>query len=140
MWTKLSILVGLLAASLVMLEKQLPPPEDPTEVSQLSPHLREWHARGKMHAVHGHQATKSTIIVLLSVIHFIVLCHYLYEQMFAVVEGGDDKTEKETIVFVHGFPSSSYDYHRVFPLLKDKFKLVAFDQLGFGFSDKPNDV
>lgn len=48
--------------------------------------------------------------------------------------------ESEAIVFLHGFPTSSYDYHRALPTLQQVFaskRLVFFDHLGFGFSDKP---
>ena len=36
-----------------------------------------------------------------------------------------------------GFPTSSYDYHKVWPALSEKFSLIAFDMIGYGFSDKP---
>ncbi len=38
---------------------------------------------------------------------------------------------------VHGFPTSSWDWHRVWPELVARFRVVAMDMLGFGFSDKP---
>lgn len=43
----------------------------------------------------------------------------------------------EPILFLHGFPTSSYDYARIAPLLDNQFKLIFFDFLGYGFSDKP---
>lgn len=43
----------------------------------------------------------------------------------------------EPILFLHGFPTSSYDYARIVPLLDRQFKLIFFDFLGYGFSDKP---
>jgi pimeloyl-ACP methyl ester carboxylesterase len=42
------------------------------------------------------------------------------------------------LLFLHGYPSSSYDWRRVFDLLGDRH-LIAFDFLGFGLSDKPRD-
>jgi len=68
----------------------------------------------------------------------------------------DDKIENQkqeniTIVFLHGFPTSSYDYFRVWNLFlndhlnedgeklnKSYVSLLAFDHLGYGFSQKPN--
>ncbi len=54
------------------------------------------------------------------------------QQIFTRVEGTG-----EPILLLHGFPTSSYDYARLIPLLTDRFRVVAFDFLGFGFSDKP---
>lgn len=42
------------------------------------------------------------------------------------------------LVLLHGFPSSSYDWRRLLPLLEGRATL-AFDFLGFGLSDKPHD-
>ncbi|HAP59130.1 MAG TPA: alpha/beta hydrolase [Cytophagales bacterium] len=44
---------------------------------------------------------------------------------------------KETILLLHGFPTASWDWHRVWPGLAEGYRLVAPDFLGFGFSDKP---
>lgn len=41
-----------------------------------------------------------------------------------------------TILLLHGYPSSSYDYHQVVPHLGDR-AWVTLDFLGFGLSDKP---
>jgi pimeloyl-ACP methyl ester carboxylesterase len=41
-----------------------------------------------------------------------------------------------TILLLHGYPSSSYDYHRVVPHL-DGRAWVTLDFVGFGLSDKP---
>ncbi len=46
--------------------------------------------------------------------------------------------QQETILFIHGFPTSSYDFKEVWQTLEGTFRLVALDMLGFGFSDKPN--
>ncbi|MCC6763508.1 MAG: alpha/beta hydrolase [Deltaproteobacteria bacterium] len=39
----------------------------------------------------------------------------------------------------HGFPTSSWDWHRVWPTLVARRRVLAFDFLGFGDSDKPAD-
>lgn len=43
------------------------------------------------------------------------------------------------LLFLHGFPSSSYDWRHVLALLPGS-AAVAFDFLGFGLSEKPRDV
>lgn len=40
----------------------------------------------------------------------------------------------------HGFPTSSYDWHRLLPLLADQFRVTMFDFPGYGLSDKPVDL
>ncbi len=44
---------------------------------------------------------------------------------------------KPTILFLHGFPTSSYDWAKMWPELHTYFHLIAFDFLGFGYSSKP---
>lgn len=44
---------------------------------------------------------------------------------------------KPAIVFLHGFPTSSWDWHKLWALFKDDYRLITLDFLGFGFSDKP---
>ena len=43
------------------------------------------------------------------------------------------------VLVLHGFPTASYDFSRVAPLLADRYRLLLFDYPGFGFSDKPRD-
>lgn len=45
----------------------------------------------------------------------------------------------ETLLVLHGFPSSSRDYHKIWDRLAEKFSVVAFDMIGYGFSAKPPD-
>lgn len=49
------------------------------------------------------------------------------------------KTESETLLCLHGFPTSSYDYHKIWDGLADQFSLVTFDMIGYGYSAKPPD-
>ncbi|MEZ5429193.1 MAG: alpha/beta hydrolase [Pyrinomonadaceae bacterium] len=49
------------------------------------------------------------------------------------------ENDRETLLCLHGFPTSSFDYHKVWPALSEEFSLVAFDMIGYGFSDKPAD-
>lgn len=44
---------------------------------------------------------------------------------------------KPVILFIHGFPSASWDWHYQWAHLAQDYHLVAADLLGFGLSDKP---
>jgi pimeloyl-ACP methyl ester carboxylesterase len=46
--------------------------------------------------------------------------------------------EGPLLILLHGFPTSSYDWRETIRLMPDQ-KLLAFDFLGFGLSDKPRD-
>jgi pimeloyl-ACP methyl ester carboxylesterase len=41
------------------------------------------------------------------------------------------------MTLLHGFPTSSWDWAKVAPELEQRFRLLCFDFLGFGDSDKP---
>jgi pimeloyl-ACP methyl ester carboxylesterase len=41
------------------------------------------------------------------------------------------------VLVLHGFPTASYDFSQVVPLLARSFRLILVDYPGFGFSDKP---
>ena len=43
----------------------------------------------------------------------------------------------ETILLLHGEPSWSYLYRKMIPALAENHRVIAFDWLGFGRSDKP---
>jgi pimeloyl-ACP methyl ester carboxylesterase len=43
------------------------------------------------------------------------------------------------LLAIHGFPSASYDWHAVWPALTARFRVVAPDMIGLGWSDKPRD-
>ena len=50
-------------------------------------------------------------------------------------EVGDE--HDETILFIHGFLGSSYDFVHVMDALKQSYHVVAVDLIGFGLSSKP---
>jgi len=50
-----------------------------------------------------------------------------------------DENSKEVLLCLHGFPSSSFDYHKIRDKLGLRFSVLAFDMIGYGFSDKPTD-
>ncbi|PQJ77826.1 alpha/beta fold hydrolase [Polaribacter porphyrae] len=51
----------------------------------------------------------------------------------------DEGSSEETLVILHGYPTSSFDYHKVLTELSKKYRVIIHDHLGFGFSDKPLD-
>ncbi|XP_021637637.2 uncharacterized protein LOC110633369 isoform X1 [Hevea brasiliensis] len=51
------------------------------------------------------------------------------------VESGN--ANNPTVILIHGFPSQAYSYRKVLPTLSKNYHAIAFDWLGFGFSDKP---
>ncbi|MFQ5601766.1 MAG: alpha/beta fold hydrolase [bacterium] len=42
------------------------------------------------------------------------------------------------LTFLHGYPTCSWDWHNLVSPLKKHFRLLMFDFLGFGFSEKPH--
>ena len=43
----------------------------------------------------------------------------------------------DILLCLHGFPASSFDYHKIWDELTAKFNVLSFDMIGYGFSDKP---
>lgn len=52
-----------------------------------------------------------------------------------VADSGE--ASKPVLLLLHGFPTASYDFARAWPALSERFRCVAPDLLGFGFSAKP---
>ena len=83
----------------------------PTLLADLPPAVRAWRARGRMLDVAG-------------------------LDVFVLDEG--DRTREDAVLLLHGFPSSSYDFHDALaPLLADGRRVIALDVPGFGLSAKP---
>ena len=59
----------------------------------------------------------------------------LGKQVFVVDKGNAPKT----MVILHGYPTSSYDYWMVIDRLSENYRVIVHDHVGFGFSDKPID-
>ncbi|WP_250655707.1 alpha/beta fold hydrolase [Alkalimarinus coralli] len=59
---------------------------------------------------------------------------YLNHSIFCRMEG-----KGEPLVLIHGFPTSSWDWHVLWPALTERYFVIAIDMIGFGFSDKPVD-
>lgn len=60
------------------------------------------------------------------------------KQVFVIDECNENQAG--TLVILHGYPTSSYDYYRIIPELSHYFRIVIHDHLGFGFSDKPDSL
>ena len=48
-------------------------------------------------------------------------------------------TGREPVLCLHGFPTASFDYHKIWRRLSENFDLVTFDMVGYGFSSKPHE-
>ncbi len=77
------------------------------EHETLSPAVQEWEATGNYMTVDGHR----------------VFYH--------------DVGEGPVILLLHGHPGSSYDWRAIVDILKPKARLISFDHVGWGLSDKP---
>ena len=61
-------------------------------------------------------------------------------RLFVIDTNNDSNTSQKSMVILHGYPTSSFDYYKVLPELSKNYRLILHDHLGFGFSDKPKDV
>jgi 2-hydroxymuconate-semialdehyde hydrolase len=50
-----------------------------------------------------------------------------------------DAGEGAAVLLLHGFPTSSWQWRRLFPMLSTRFRAIAPDLLGSGASDAPSD-
>ncbi|NVK23225.1 MAG: alpha/beta hydrolase [Kangiellaceae bacterium] len=60
-------------------------------------------------------------------------------KIFIIDSDPDGLKNLPNLCILHGFPTSSYDYWKALPYLKQDFRIIIHDHLGFGFSDKPTD-
>ncbi len=54
------------------------------------------------------------------------------QQIFYCIEG-----EGTPLLLIHGYPTASWDWAKIWQPLSQKFQCITLDMLGFGFSDKP---
>lgn len=73
--------------------------------------------------------------------HWLDVSEYPFYSNFFPINGFKlhylDEGQGETILFVHGTPSWSFDFRNIIKKLKTDFRCVAIDHIGFGLSDKP---
>ncbi len=79
--------------------------------SQLTPRVSAWRQTGTLTEIAGRQI---------------------------FVRGHPEPGGGPSLLFLHGYPSSSYDWRHAFDLLSGHH-VITFDFLGFGLSDKPRD-
>ena len=51
----------------------------------------------------------------------------------------DGQQHDTSMLLIHGFPTAAWDWHKLWPTLVKKYRLIAPDLIGFGYSDKPRD-
>ena len=61
-------------------------------------------------------------------------------RLFVIDTNNDSNTSQKSMVILHGYPTSSFDYYKVLPELSKNYRVILHDHLGFGFSDKPEDL
>lgn len=149
-----SILVIVIAVVIgLIMEPEVDNSNDPfvlTKDSQLSPRIRAWKSKGRNFKINGFK--------------MFVTIHQKTPPQHGEIIGTKDPSLSPSspssdftlhwdpavppIILIHGFPSSSYEFHRVIdPLLLSKSnnkarsnspqKIITFDLVGFGFSAKP---
>ncbi len=47
------------------------------------------------------------------------------------------KSSDEVTLCLHGFPTASHDYHKIWDALAEQYAVLSFDMIGYGFSAKP---
>jgi pimeloyl-ACP methyl ester carboxylesterase len=71
--------------------------------------LAEWSAGGRAFAYRGHE----------------------------IFIRSDGPRDAEPLLLIHGFPTASWDWHDLWPVLCARYRVLTLDLLGFGFSAKP---
>uniref|UniRef100_A0A0E0FXP1 AB hydrolase-1 domain-containing protein n=1 Tax=Oryza nivara TaxID=4536 RepID=A0A0E0FXP1_ORYNI len=96
----------------------------------------EWFAQGRMvkaHPVYGNKGKAKDPIFGLTMGAESQSSNDVFR--WFCVEAGS--SSNPPVLFIHGFPSQAYSYRNVLPVVSDNYHAIAFDWLGFGFSDKP---
>ena len=47
------------------------------------------------------------------------------------------RADAPVLLLIHGFPTASWDWEALWPELGERYRVLALDMIGFGFSDKP---
>jgi pimeloyl-ACP methyl ester carboxylesterase len=64
--------------------------------------------------------------------------YFNYRGMPIFYRDSAPNSTKPLILLLHGYPSSSFDWHKLWPMFEHgQYRVVAPDFLGFGFSAKP---
>ena len=69
-------------------------------------------------------------------------CEFPYEYKYLEVDGVTlaytDQGEGDPIVFIHGAPEQSYIWRNLMPYMMPYGRVITFDHIGHGLSDKPD--
>lgn len=57
-------------------------------------------------------------------------------RIFCIDSAPDDR-RRPVLILIHGFPTASRDFAKIWPALSERFRVLSADMLGFGFSSKP---
>ncbi len=61
-------------------------------------------------------------------------------QVFVKSIGSQTASPEKTLLLIHGFPESSFSYHKIVDAMTTRFdRIILFDMLGYGHSDKPTE-
>lgn len=63
--------------------------------------------------------------------------HYFDCQGHRIFYKTGGQPEAPALLLIHGFPTASWDWHRLWPVLCESFRVLTLDMIGFGLSDKP---
>jgi len=58
-------------------------------------------------------------------------------QRIFCVDSDPGERSRPALLLIHGFPTASWDFAKLWPALVADFRVLAADMLGFGFSSKP---
>jgi len=58
-------------------------------------------------------------------------------QRIFCVDSDPGERSRPALLLIHGFPTASWDFAKLWPALAAEFRVLAADMLGFGFSSKP---
>lgn len=67
-----------------------------------------------------------------------VTYHYAEAQGLRIFYREAGNPAAPTVLLLHGFPTSSFMYRNLIPILADRYHVIAPDLPGFGFSDMPD--
>eukprot|EP01095_Lingulamoeba_sp_RSL-Kostka_P016285 TRINITY_DN791_c2_g1_i2.p1 TRINITY_DN791_c2_g1~~TRINITY_DN791_c2_g1_i2.p1 ORF type:complete len:371 (-),score=76.34 TRINITY_DN791_c2_g1_i2:151-1263(-) len=61
-------------------------------------------------------------------------------KIFYIDSGNQNESNNENLPLfcIHGFPTSSFDWDKIWNEVSKKYRMIAIDMLGFGFSSKPD--
>lgn len=98
----------------------------------MSPMLYQWESMGK-------QMKYKDYDIFYIGLPFITFDSFLLIVFFLIISDiTTNSTNNMTLLYLHGFPTSSYDMKTIyFDLQKNFQRIVALDFIGFGFSAKP---